>query len=211
MIVHAVEQRSPEWRALRAGQFTGTCAAAMLATRKDKAEAAPRRDLRLRLALERITGRAQDEWIFVSGDMRNGAEREPLARAAYEAHSDRIIQTVGYVSLEDLPVGCSPDGYVGAFEGLIEAKAPKDSTHLQYIRDGIVPWEYRPQCLHNVFVTGAAWCDFVSWNPHFPEPLQLFVRRFVADRAELAAYGLMLRQFLAEVDRECDAIRAMVA
>src|SRR5688500_8134096 len=49
MTIHDVDQRSYEWFALRAGRLTGSCAADMLATLKGKAEAAARRDLRLRL------------------------------------------------------------------------------------------------------------------------------------------------------------------
>ena len=48
-------QRSPEWFAARAGRLTGSMAGDMLATIKS-GEAAARRDYRLQLALERLTG-----------------------------------------------------------------------------------------------------------------------------------------------------------
>jgi hypothetical protein len=146
----------------------------------------------------------------VSGDMKRGNALEPEAVLAYETHTDRIVQTVGFVSIEGERIGCSPDGYVGDWEGIVEIKAPRAATHLCYLRAGVVPEDYRHQLVHNLYVTGANWCDFVSWCPQFPEPLRLFIVRYARNEAELAAYELTLRQFLAEVDKEVNAIRALV-
>src|SRR3990167_6818325 len=55
---HQIEQRTPEWHALRCGRLCGSKAADMLAT-ISKGEAAGRRNLRMQLMLERITRKPQ--------------------------------------------------------------------------------------------------------------------------------------------------------
>src|SRR5712691_1647113 len=57
--VHHMPQRSAAWTQVRLGRLTSTGAAPMLATIKS-GEAAERRNLRIRLALETLTGRSQE-------------------------------------------------------------------------------------------------------------------------------------------------------
>jgi len=54
-------QRSPEWYAARCGRLTGSAAGDMLARLKGNGEAAARRDLRMRLVLEILTGLPQED------------------------------------------------------------------------------------------------------------------------------------------------------
>src|SRR6185295_6009416 len=103
-------QRSPEWFAARLGRLTGSRAGDMMATIKS-GEAASRRDLRLQLVLERLTGTVQDDG-YVSADMRRGIAREPAALAAYEVATGHLVQTTGFLQHDTLPAGCSLDGHV---------------------------------------------------------------------------------------------------
>lgn len=209
MKVYDVVQRSPEWKDLRLGRLTSTCAAPMLATRKDKQEAADRRNLRLRLVLERITNRTQES-TYVSSAMQQGQDREADARVLYEAITGRLLTSVGFVAHDSLMAGCSPDGIVGHFEGLVEAKCPLASTHLSYVRSGRVPEEYYHQVTHQLWITGARWCDWISYCPDFPEPLQMRMVRIDRVEEAMKAYELIVRQFLAEVDRDHAEILALV-
>lgn len=207
MTVYDVLQRTPEWFALRCGRLTGSCAADMLATIKS-GEAAARRDLRLRLVCERLTGIAQEDG-YVNGAMQRGIDCEPLARAAYEAHTGLLVSEVGFLAHDELLAGCSPDGLVE--DGLLEVKCPKSATHLRYLRQTHVPPEYLPQVLHTLWVSGAAWCDFVSWDGRFPAPLDFVVRRVVSTDVDLRAYELTVRLFLREVEAELDQVRGLCA
>src|SRR3990167_1523599 len=126
MILHDVPQRSPEWMALRLGKVTSTCAAELCATLKSGAEAAGRRNLRVRLVLERLTGRSLES-PYVSSAMQVGIEREADAQALYEALTGELLQTVGFVAHDTLQAGCSPDGYVGHFEGAVVVKQAQTS------------------------------------------------------------------------------------
>lgn len=201
------EQRSPEWFAARLGRLTGSVAGDMLATIKS-GEAAARRDLRLKLVCERLTASLQED-AFVNAAMQRGIECEPLAFAAYEARTGQMVQRVGFVQSTDVLAGCSPDGYVGDFEGLIECKCPKSATHLKYLKAGSVPSEHIAQITHNLWVTGAQWCDFVSYDDRFPESLHLFIARVDRDEAVIQRYADQALAFLAEVETECAAVRSM--
>lgn len=201
-------QRSPEWFAARLGRVTGTAAADMLKTIKT-GEAAGRRDLRVRLVLERLTGTSQED-VYVSRDMQRGTEEEPRAFAAYEAETGNIARRVGFLQHPELKAGCSLDGEVDHFAGIVELKVPKSATHLDYLR-GDVPYPYLCQCRHNLWLSGADWCDFVSFDPRFPEGLQLKITRLTMDDAQRKSYELLVRLFLSEVDREVEAIAAMAA
>jgi hypothetical protein len=208
VIVVCQDQRTPEWHAARLGKLTGSVAADMLATVKTKgAEAAARRDLRLRLVCERLTG-ASAESDFVSKDMQRGIDLEPVARAAYEAATGAIVKPVGFVAHDELEAGCSPDGLVRG--GIVEIKCPKPAIHLGYIRGRALPADYRAQVTHNLWITGAGFCDFVSYNDRFPPPLHLFRVRVPREAVDLAAYELAARLFLDEVARELDDVRGLL-
>jgi hypothetical protein len=208
VIVYDVPQRSPEWMALRCGRLTSTGADDLMATRKDKQEAAGRRNLRVRLSLERITGRSLES-AFVSPAMEQGAAREADAGALYEALTGSVLSAVGFVAHDTLLAGCSPDGAVEGLAGLVEIKAPLPSTHWEYLKSGAVPTEYARQILQQMWITGAGWVDFMSFCPDFPASLRAKIVHVERNEAEIDAYELLVRGFLRECDAEVDAIQAM--
>lgn len=203
--VCTAEQRSDEWRRARAGRVTGSKAADFLATVKS-GEAAKRRDYRAQLLAERLTGQPQDD-VFVNDAMQWGIDKEADAFAAYEAHTGHLVRRTGFLAVDDLPIGCSLDGDVDDFTGIIELKCPKTATHLKYLRAGVVPPDYVPQIVHNLLVSGAQWCDFASFDPRLPGPLQLFVVRHERDDKEIASYELALHLFLSELERDVAEMR----
>lgn len=202
------EQRSEEWRQVRLGQVTGSCAHDMLTTIKS-GESAARRNLRTRLVLERITGKSQEN-DYCSPDMQNGIEREPDAFAHYEVISGNLLDRVGFLRHAELMAGCSPDGVIGDFEGLVSIKCPKPATHLDFIEGGTVPLEYLRQCTHELYISGAAWIDFLSYQPSFPDGLRSRLVRIYAKEIDLDAYDGLLRLFLAEVDAKEAAVRKLM-
>src|SRR6185369_13569670 len=105
--------------------------------------------------------------------------------------------------------GCSLDGHVGDFVGICEFKAPKSATHLKYLRGKILPIDYLPQVRHNLYVTGAKWADFMSFDPRFPAGLQTFLVRVQASDLDMGAYARSVDAFLAEVDAEVAAVDAL--
>lgn len=196
------EQRSEAWLAARVGRLTGTCAADMLATIKS-GEAAARRDLRARLVCERLTGVSQEDH-YINAAMQRGIDKEADAFAAYEALSGNLVRRTGFIAHSEILAGCSLDGDVDEFAGIVEIKVPKTATHLAYLKAGAVPSNHLPQILHNLWITGAGWCDFVSFDDRLPDALQLFVCRIEREPITLNAYETQVRAFLAEVDAEVE-------
>lgn len=201
------EQRSPEWFQARLGRLTGSRAADMLA-QINKGESAGRRNLRMQLVLERVTGRRQDSQ-FVSAAMQQGIDREADAYAFYEALTGQMVSRTGFLRHDALPVGCSIDGHVGDFDGIIEIKCPIAATHWDSLRTGVIPGEYQKQIVHGLWVSGAQWCDWLSYHPEFPEPLQGKLVRVERSEVEIAAYAAKAQAFLAEVENDVQAVRTM--
>jgi putative phage-type endonuclease len=202
-----VEQKSEAWYAARIGRLTGSVAVDITRTIKS-GEAASRRNLRVRLALERITGRSQES-EFMSQAMEHGEEFEPKALAMYEANSGEILERIGFLSCEGLMAGCSLDAFVAGRQGIVEVKCPKSATHLEYLRTRKIPNDYYWQCVHNLWVSGARWCDFISYDESFPEELQYLCVRLERDEKVIAEYAELASRFLAEVTVEVNEIQAM--
>lgn len=201
-------QRSPQWHAARAGRLTGSRAVDMLATIKS-GEAAGRRNLRAQLVLERITSKAQDNG-FTSAAMQQGIDREVDAYAAYQVLTGQELVSTGFLSSTDYMAGCSLDGHVGQFEGIIEIKCPLPATHLEYLKSGNVPGNYLAQITHNLWVSGAEWCDWLSFQPDFPEGLQVQMVRVLRDPKMQSEYEQKALEFLSEVDHETTLVSEMM-
>ena len=199
-VIFEGEQRTPEWFAARAGRLTGSRASDMLATIKS-GEAATRRDYRTQLVVERLTGYPQESG-YINADMQWGIDHEAEAFAAYEAQSGSLVRRTGFLSHTELMAGCSLDGDVEDFAGIVEVKCPKSATHWGYLRANAVPANHLPQIQHNLWVTGAQWCDFVSYDPRFPDGMQVFIKRVVRSELDIIAYQRCAEKFLDEVDAE---------
>lgn len=199
-----VPQGSPEWHAARVGLLTGSCASAVLAKIKS-GEAAERRNYRAQLVCERITGLPYEEG-FVTDAMRRGTLLEPEARSAYEALTGQLVDTTGFLRHAEHAMGCSLDGHVGNFDLVIEIKCPNSATHLGYLEADAVPSTYLPQIRHALYITGAAACDFVSFDPRCGEGLSLFVKRVEAADLDLPGYEAEALKFLEEVDAKVAAL-----
>jgi predicted phage-related endonuclease len=198
------EQRSEQWFKARAGRITGSKASCVTDFLKSGKESADRRDYRMQLVCERLTGLPQEDGSgYVSPAMQRGIELEPAAFAAYESLTGTMAHKSGFLSHNTLHVGCSLDGHIDGFKGLLEIKCPKTATHLSYWRGpGSAPAEHLPQITHNLWVTGAEWCDFLSFDDRLPEGMQTFLVRVDRKDVDIAAYEAAALQFLAEVEAD---------
>jgi putative phage-type endonuclease len=203
--METIEQGSEEWKALRAGKVTASRVADVLSKLKkkkdkteDEGETAGRKNYRMDLVAERLTGKPADS--FTSSAMQWGIDQEPFARIAYETHKGLFVEQVPFVDHPTIEwFGCSPDGLV-AEDGLLEIKCPNTTTHLEYLQEGKPPSKYIPQMMAQMACTGRKWCDFVSFDPRLPEDLQLFVVRLNWDDAYIQEMEAEVKQFLNEVD-----------
>lgn len=203
------EQRTPLWYVARLGRLTGSCAGDMLAVVKS-GEAAARRNLRLRLVLERLTQRSQES-EFVSPAMQAGIEREEFAFRAYEALTGDVVVRVGFCQHDTLMAGCSPDGYLGDFAKLLSIKCRQPAAHYEFIRTGKIPADAYAQMRHELWITGAADCDYFSWNPDFEPALQSRIVTVTRAEAGMDEYEKKALAFLADVDAEVLAMRTLAS
>lgn len=198
-LISMCDQRSDEWRAIRAGKVTASRISDVLAELKNgKGEAATRRNYKAEIIAEILTGLPAEN--FISKEMQWGIDNEPFARAAYELAQDVTVDTVGFAIHPAIArFGASPDGLVSDI-GIAEFKCPNTATHLDYLLAGEVPSEYQPQMLAQMACTGREWCDFASFDPRLPERFQLFVRRFYRHEGRIREIETKVERFLGEVD-----------
>ena len=199
-----IEQRTEEWFQQRLGKVTASRISDVIAKTKTGVSTS-RQNYLVQLVSERITGKKGDS--FVNQAMLDGIEREGAARAIYMLNRDVSVTEVGFF---DHPViknsGASPDGAVnaeeeGKYAGLIEIKCPIETTHTNTLMSKSVPSKYIPQMQWQLACTGAKWVDFVSYNPNFPEELQLFVARVDRDDTYIAELEAEVIKFLDEVEQ----------
>lgn len=205
------EQRSPEWHDARLGRLTGSRAAAMKAQVKS-GEAAGRKNLRMDMSLERITHKSQDR-PFMTGPVQRGIDKEPHALNLYEAITGDVVERLGFLSGGGIMAGCSLDGAIGrvglTIRGILETKCPNSATHYGYLKSKRIPTDYYWQCIHNLWVSGAEWCDFVSFDDRFPEDLQYLCVRLERNEKAIKSYETDVMRFLAEVSLEVKEINKM--
>lgn len=193
-------QGSEAWHAARLGLATGSRFADVLAGGKGLT----RKAYATQLALEIITGQPAE--TFQSQDMLTGTEREPIARAEYEALTGNFVTEVGFCLHDTLPAGVSPDGLVDD-DGGIEIKCPKDKTHAEYLAIKGEPSAYTAQIQGCMWVTGRKWWDFISYHPGFPENARLIVRRVRRDDGYIERLAAEIERFSAEVQATVELIR----
>lgn len=207
-VVVECEQRTPPWYAARVGRVTASKAGDMLARTKS-GWAASRDNYKWQLVLERLTGRPQER-EFQSAAMLQGIEREALAVGAYEAATGNLVKTCGFLQHTDLLTGASLDGYLGDFDALVSVKCREAKAHAEHVLTGAIPKSALEQMRHELWLTGASMHQYVSFNPDFPESLQLRIVSVLAEEQRLDEYEAELLAFLAEVDLAEDALRKKV-
>lgn len=188
------DQGTPEWLAERAGKVT----ASMLANVMMKPTTAGYTNYLAQLVCERLTGQPTE--TFKSAAMEYGTETEPQARAFYELESGNEVAEVGFVPHPALAnAGASPDGVIGA-DGLVEIKCPQQAKHMKNLMGGAIDRAYTLQMQWQMECTGRDWCDFVSFNPNFPDHIKVHIQRVERDSEVIEEIKTAVTSFLAEVD-----------
>ena len=197
-----VEQGSPEWFALRLGKVTASRIKDVIATTKT-GYSTSRDKYMTQLLLERITNTVAES--YTNDAMTWGTEQEPFARAKYEGLASTLVEQVAFVNHPTIPMsGASPDGLV-MDDGLVELKCPMSHTHLESILGGIDD-QYMPQVQWQMAVTERSYTDLCSYDPRFPEHLQLVIKRINRDDDYIAKLEKEVIKFLAELDDKVNKV-----
>lgn len=206
MPIVELEQGTADWLQMRCGSCTASKVKDAIAKLKTKnSESAARATYRKQLVIERLTGRATEN--YVSDAMIWGTETEPQARIEYELYSGLEVEQIGLALHPTIKwFSASTDGLVGD-DGILEIKCLNSINHLDILISGEIPEDYHWQMLAGMACTERDWCDFVSFDPRMPEGLQLFVKRFPRDQALISGMELEVIQFLSEVERDVAALK----
>ena len=200
-----VEQGTPEWFALRLGKVTASRIKDVIATTKT-GYSTSRDKYMTQLLLERITNTVAES--YTNDAMTWGTEQEPFARAKYEGLASTLVEQVAFVNHPTILMsGASPDGLV-MDDGLVELKCPMSHTHLESILGGIDD-QYMPQVQWQMAVTGRSYTDLCSYDPRFPEHLQLVVKRINRDNDYIAKLEKEVVKFLAELDDKVNKLNQL--
>jgi putative phage-type endonuclease len=192
-----VIQKSPEWFAARLGKVTASRVADVIAKTKS-GYSTSRDNYMAQLVCERLTGKQGES--FTNSAMQWGTETEPLARSAYEANADIMVEELGFVLHPKIEMaGASPDGLVGLF-GMLEIKCPNTATHIEALLTETVPTKYITQMQWQMACAQRQWCDYVSYDPRIRADLQLFVKRVEFDATYVAMLEEEVIKFLKELD-----------
>jgi hypothetical protein len=207
-IEHCV-QGTQDWFDARNGRVTASRIKDVMAYLKQtkaeetagiRREAQKRIDYRTEIIAETLLGEALPH--FVSDAMKWGIEQEALAATEYEIESPEDVSGVGFVYHPSIErAGASPDRLVGS-DGLLEVKCPNTTTHIAWIKAGVVPEEHIPQMYFQMRCCERQWCDFMSFDSRLPKRYQKFIRRLYADEAIMNAIDTEVLKFLAEVDAD---------
>ena len=197
---HDIEQNTDQWLQMRVGKVTGSAVSTIMAN-YGKAFGEPAKKYAVKIALERITGRAACVENFANESMKRGHVQEPIARKLYENRIEMLVSNGGF--WDNGKTGCSPDGLVGE-TGLPEIKSVLGHVQFATIKRGKYDAKYKWQLVFNLRETGRDWIDYVSYSADFPEGKQLFVSRHHADEFEkdtdmvnvrLEAFELMVDEY----------------
>ena len=192
-----MEQRTEEWFAARLGKVTASRVADVIAKTKS-GYSTSRDNYMAQLVCERLTGQQGES--FTNAAMQWGTETEPLARSAYEAYADLMVEEVAFVQHPKIEMaGASPDGLVGLF-GMLEIKCPNTATHIDTLLTQTVPTKYITQMQWQMRCCERQWCDYVSFDPRLSQDLQLFVMRVEFDASYVAMLEEEVNLFLKELD-----------
>jgi YqaJ-like viral recombinase domain len=161
-----ITQGTEEWKAIRRGSVTMSEIGPFVLNSGKVAEAARQKLIDKKLA----EWAGESEEVFVNDAMKRGTALEPIARRQYELMIGHPIQEIGFVSADTHLIGASPDGILMSEDGKTviggaEFKCPGGASQVRYLREKVLPDEYRFQVHGTLAVTGAPFWDFMSFCP----------------------------------------------
>ena len=207
-----IEQGTDQWFADRLGKVTASRLADVLAKTKT-GYSASRNNYMTQLVLETITQTRAES--YSNAAMAWGTEQEPFARAAYEAHTGKMVEEVGFIPHPVINLaGASPDGLVGD-DGMVEIKCPSSSTALEvwltHSQGGNpVDAKYYAQMQWQMRCADRSWCDYVVFDPRMPAKAQLFIYRVERNAEWLKIAEDEVTTFLVEMQDKVKTLKTII-
>jgi len=180
MIIHRnLEQRTDEWHEKKAWKVSSSKITPLLSGAKLGTGAKT-------YAIELIAEKAQTIFPegYISYAMQEGINNEEAVREKYAEDRNCEVIEVGGVENDSHTAWFSPDGLImnaNIIEGFIEIKSPQPKQHMINLMNKELDKSYIPQIQFGFLMTGAKWCDFISYCPLLKEELQFKIVRILPD------------------------------
>ena len=187
-------QNTNEWYKVRLGHFTGSQVGRLMKKGRGKdaewsADAityikevvAERLINPTILAIDELFEQYLDITVTSSKVLNWGHDNEHKAIGAYTSITHNKVTSCGSLPHEYADYFWdSPDGVLLDADGVIEVKCPLPKTHALYLMNARTPDEllalkpeYYWQCISHMAVTGASFCDWMSYCPFSQKPLHI--------------------------------------
>jgi hypothetical protein len=187
-----VEQASPEWFKLRLGVPTASEFSNILTPTQGKLSKSADRYISQLIGEQLSLIPPEGIENYTSKAMRWGQQAEQEARAYYRMENNCETLNGGFCMDDTGRFGCSPDFLVGPVsderlacyaidrdargnvygdaevDAAGELKCPQPQTQVDYLLANTLPDDYRWQVHGHLVVTGAPYCDFMSYSPGLP-------------------------------------------
>ncbi len=174
MIVHDVQQGTPEWLKLRLGIPTASEFDKIITPTGKFSASKTSRKYAMYLATEKLLNRSLDslehlEWI------EHGKLLEPQAAAAFEIIEEVETVPVGFITSDDGRMGASPDRLIKGQNKGLEIKCPAPHTQMVYLVDGF-EGDYHVQRQGQILVAELDSIIMWGYHPEMPPRRQEFGR-----------------------------------
>ena len=201
-IFDKMDQRSPEWFAIRRGLPTASQFKCLVAKSEDKKG---RATYLRKLCAEIITGDVgETDWQTPA--MQRGAEMEPEARAHYALMTNTEPRLIGFARDMEIGAGASPDALLGD-DGLLELKTQRADLLIDTLEKDAFPSEHYAQCQGALLITGRKWCDICVFFPKMP----MLIKRTLRDEPYLAELRKAIAEFRIDLDAMVKRVRGYSA
>lgn len=166
MIAHwDIQQRSPEWFALKWGKIGGSTSKGLFV---------PSDTLLLEILAELAEPFEIELDGYCSPEMQRGIDLEPVGRAKLEKIAKVTFLNAGWLQCEETALlGISPDGITEDLTMSCEGKCPGRKKHIETVYTNRIPTDNIHQCLHyftinpklekHYFFSFRPECDYPFW------------------------------------------------
>lgn len=195
-----VEQGSYPWLKMRLGVISASKCKDMMA----KKGTATRNNYMMQLIAEVITGIPTELVPFKQ--LEWGKENEPAARTAYSFMTGEAVHEIPFIYADhSMRCGISPDGIVN--DAGLEIKCPFTSmVHCDTLVNDAIKDEYFLQMQFSMFVTGAQYWEFMSYDPRMPAHLMTKIIKVNRCEKTQDKIAESVREFITDMDRALEQL-----
>ncbi len=188
MKIWNVAPGSTEWLNHRLGIPTASMAHKLLTPAKLEFSKQAR-GYAFRLVAEKLLNESLDSIDYID-HVQRGKDLEPQAVQMYEMLEEVETKPVGFITLDDMSAGATPDRLIVDRAACLEVKAPSGPVHLEYLVDGFGA-DYILQAQMQAYVGEFEYVDRYSYHPALPPRLEKTYR----NETIIAALRSALDQF----------------